>query len=179
MRAVPSRSARRLPASVLLLLAAACGGAAPAAATASAPAAPAPAPPEPEARDSLLGTWYVLLPELPWTALRLEVHAESHGPRARWISFDWSASDDASNLAGRSKPVAIAMEGDLARLVLDGPAPMLTEAGQPNGQRGAWRVELNTPTEGSAHLIGRAFHTQLTPPAGSPAELTRDFRPAR
>lgn len=179
MRSVPTRSARRPCASLLLLLAAACGGDAPAAAGDQAPAAPSPPAPASEPRDGLLGTWYVLLPELPWTALRLEVHAESHGPRARWISFDWSGSKDASNLAGRSKPVAIDMEGDLARLVLDGPAPMLTESGQPNGQRGTWRIELQAPTEGSAHLVGRAFHTQLSPPEGTPAELTREFRPAR
>lgn len=178
MRAVPHRSAQRLIGS-LLLLAAACGGDAPVADASDAPAAPAPPAPEAQPRDGLLGTWYLLLSELPWSCLRLEVHAEPHGPRARWISFDWSASEDAASLAGRSKPVAISLEGDLSQLVLTGPAPMLTEAGQPNGQRGNWRVELRAPSEGAAHLLGRAFHAQLTPAGGTPAELTREFRPTR
>ena len=164
---------------MVLALAAACGGDAPAADAGSALTAPAAPAPEPEPRDDLLGTWYVFMPELPWSALRLDVRAETHGPRAAWISFDWSASPDDSKLSARSKPVATQLQGDQAQLVLEGPAPMLTENGQPNGQRGTWRIELHALPDSAARLAGRAWHTQITGPDGTPAELTREFRTAR
>lgn len=175
MRRVPSRTACRLLAAVALL-AGACGGDAPAGPDAGA-APPAPAPLEPQPAEGLLGTWYLLLPDLPFAGLRLQVR-EADGLRlASWISFDWSASEGPEDLAGRSKPVAVTLTGDLAALVIEGPAPMLTEGNQPNGQRGAWRFDLRAPPDGAQRLAGVAVHQELTGPQGTAAVMTREFRP--
>ena len=134
-------------------------------------------PPE----DPLAGTWWCLLPEQAWLSLRLGVTLpeEGNGRSGRWITFDWSASVDENTLQRRSKPVAVALEHEGELLSIEGPAPMLTEKGEPNGQRGTWRLELrlaSLPGE-PLRFTGRAFHDELTPPEGTPAEMVRDFRP--
>jgi len=164
---------------VLLLLG--CGGedAAPVA-----EAQPAPEPPpaaaaelEPDPQDGFSGTWYIFMPELPWTALRLAVLPSASGQQVSWISFDWSASDSAEDLSSRSKPVAVTLAGDVQAATIDGPSPMISESSQPNGQSGSWHIELRPALDGPARLVGRAYHTGLTGEAGVPAEMTREFRP--
>jgi len=177
MPAVSDRAIRILL-GACALLAGACDGGPPAAAGADRgpPAAPAPAG---EAAAGLSGTWYLLLPELPYTGLRLDVREGDGPPRATWISFDASASAGPDDLAGRSKPVAVSLAGDLSALVLTGPAPMLTLDNQPNGQRGTWRFELSAPPDGAPRLAGVAVHPELTGPEGTAAVMTREFRVAR
>jgi hypothetical protein len=140
------------------------------------PAPPAALFPEPDPQSGFAGTWYIFMPDLPWMALRLAVLPAAEGQQVTWTSFDWSASSEADSLASRSKPVAVTLAGDPHAAVIDGPAPMITEGGQPNGQSGTWHMELRPALDGPARLVGRAFHTELTGEAGVPAEMTRDFR---
>jgi hypothetical protein len=141
-------------------------------------APPAPVEPPPETSDAtgLAGVWYVFLHEMPWVALRVQVLATPAGPSVSWISFDWSGSADAEHLSSASKPVSVSLQGQLPAVVLDGPAPMLSADGQPNGQRGSLHLELHAPSGNSRHLVGTASSEQLTPASGTPAEMSREWR---
>jgi hypothetical protein len=165
----------RILLSAAALLAGACGEGAPAAAE-SAAAPPAVAAPAAEPATGLFGTWFLLMPELPFAALRLDVRDVDGQPQASWIAFDPSVSAGADDLAARSKPVAVSLAGDLSSLVITGPAPMLTEGNQPNGQRGSWRFDLTAPPDGAPRLAGVAVHPDLTSPLGTAAVMTREFR---
>jgi hypothetical protein len=143
-------------------------------------------PPRPDAEatseDPLAGTWWVLAADLPLRALRMNLLPANGPDSARsghWVSFDWRATTSEDQLVRRSRPVAITMrtEGDL--LVIEGPSPMLTDRGEPNGRRGDWRLELrrtNMPGE-PLRLSGSAVHTELTEPTGVPVDLERTLRP--
>lgn len=108
-------------------------------------------------------------------ALRVQVLAAPGGPSVSWISFDWSASPDAEHLASASKPVSATLQGQLPAITLEGPAPMLSADGEPNGQQGRWHIELRAP-EGSTRLSGKAVTEELTTPEGTPAEMLREWR---
>jgi hypothetical protein len=98
--------------------------------------------------------------------------------RGSWVSFDWQATSQEERLVRRSKPVAIAARSEGELLVVEGPSPMLTDRGEPNGRRGSWRLELrrtNMPGE-PLRLAGKAVHTELTGPDGVAVELVRSFR---
>ncbi len=161
-----------------LLLLCGCGGesSAPEADAQTAPATEPLAAPEPGTEDGFVGTWYVFMPDLPWLGLRLAVRPAEAGTQVTWISFDWSASEEADDLASRSKPVEVTLTGDVQAAVIDGPSPMISEDGQPNGQRGLWHLELHPALDGPARMVGRALHAELTGEAGVAAEMTREFR---
>ena len=132
-------------------------------------------PPAGTAASDLAGVWYVLMPDLPWIALRVQVLNAPGGPSVSWISFDWSSSPDAEHLGSASKPVSVTLQGQLPAITLEGPAPMLSADGEPNGQQGRWHVELRAP-EGGTRLSGKAVTEELTTPEGTPAEMTREWR---
>jgi hypothetical protein len=169
------RLARRAAA---LLLLAGCGDDAAPPAAAAMPAEQPPAPATaPTTESGFGGTWYLFMSDLPWIALRLEVLTLPEGTRPTWSSFDWSGSHERDELAARSRPVVVKLEGDPRALVIDGPAPMVDEHGQPNGHRGTWHMELRAALDGPPRLVGRATHTDITQPEGVSVEMTREFRP--
>jgi hypothetical protein len=172
-----------------LLTLSACGPAGgsdePAAATAHRPAAPraAPAPGDEtvDPDDPIAGLWWVVLPSFPIRAFRVSLEAgqddETRG--GTWVSFDWRSTAEPESLQRRSKPVRITAHSSGTQLVLEGPAPMLTESGTPNGQSGQWRIALRRselPGE-QTRWSGLAVHDRgLTGPDGLPAEMERAFR---
>jgi len=178
----PRRCGRlaRMGQSLTLLLAiaslAACSHKSPP--TATPPVAPpaASAPAGPQSSTDLAGLWYVYLKDMPWMALRVQVLSTPSGPSISWITFDWTASADAEHLGSASKPVSVKLKSQPPEVSLEGPAPMLTVDGQPNGQQGSWHLELHAPPEGPTHFLGTAVCDELTAPAGTPAEMTRDWR---
>ena len=131
--------------------------------------------------DPLAGLWWVLLPTFPIRAFRVNLESGEEGETrsGTWIIFDWRATTDAEALQRRSKQVRITARGSGSELVLEGPMPMLTEAGQPNGQSGRWRIELRrSELPGEApRWTGTAVHDDgLTGAQGIPAEMERAFR---
>jgi hypothetical protein len=133
------------------------------------------------AEDPLSGTWWVLAGDLPIRAFRMNIAPAGDPAGAHegsWVSFDWRATTDEEQLVRRSKPVAIATHDEGELLVIDGPSPMLTDRGEPNGRRGTWRLDLrpsNMPGE-PVRYSGRAVHTELTGPEGVPVDVVRAFR---
>jgi hypothetical protein len=132
--------------------------------------------------DPLAGTWWVFAKDLPIRAFRMNIANtnDPDGPReGSWVSFDWRATTLEEVLARRSKPVAITARKEGELLVIEGPSPMLTDRGEPNGRRGTWRLEVrrtNMPGE-PLRLSGKTVHTELTGPEGVPVDLERNFRP--
>jgi hypothetical protein len=174
-----------------LLVLCSCGpGDGPAAdepATAAAPQAPAaqPAPvPAPEAVDPdepVAGLWWVFSPSFPIRAFRasLEPGHDDDERGGTWVSFDWRGTTEEQSLQRRSKPVRITARSSGSQLVIEGPSPMLTESGKPNGQSGHWRLALRRaelPGE-TPRWSGVAVHDGgLTGPEGVPVEMERAFR---
>lgn len=172
-----------------LLTLCACGPAGgadePASATARRAEAAQPAP-EPGAEtidpdDPIAGLWWVVLPSFPIRAFRVSLEAGQDGETrgGTWVTFDWRSTTEPESLQRRSKPVRITARSSGTQVVLEGPAPMLTESGEPNGQSGQWRVELRRselPGE-PPRWSGMAVHDRgLTGPDGLPAEMERAFR---
>ncbi len=193
MRAV----AVRLVAAALLTLATACGNGRAAADSAAdgaaareagpnlptgAPVAPEPEPEPPaSSTDALAGTWWLLMPDLPMLAYRVNIGAAAAPEAERdglWVSFDWRGTREPELLVRRSSSAAItaSLAGDT--IMISGPSPMLTDKGVPNGHRGVWRLQLrNTSMPGEQpRWTGHAWHSELTPPDGVSATLERSFR---
>lgn len=153
-------------------------------ADAAAPAAasqPEPAAAEVDPDDPLAGLWWVFAPTVPIRAFRVSLSPGKDGETrsGTWVTFDWRSTTDADALQRRSKPVRITATSSGSSLVLEGPTPMLTEGGQPNGQSGRWRIELRRgglPGE-PPRWSGTAVHDGgMTGPEGVPAEMERTFR---
>lgn len=131
----------------LLVLVSACGPAEDAdGAAATQPPAPH-ATPEPkpaiDPNDPVAGLWWVYAPKFPIHAFRISLEPGAGETRAgTWVTFDWRGTTDPETLARRSKPVRIEAKGDSRQMIIEGPAPMLTDAGQPNGHSGRWRLDL-------------------------------------
>ena len=151
--------------------------AAPAAAGQAQPAEAEPADPD----DPLAGLWWVLMPSFPIRAFRVSLSPGKDGETrtGTWVTFDWRSTTDADALQRRSKPVRITATASGASLVLEGPTPMLTEGGAPNGQSGRWRIELRRSDMPGEPLrwSGTAVHDKgLTGTDGVAAEMERAFR---
>jgi hypothetical protein len=136
---------------------------------------------EQTAEDPLAGTWWVLAKDLPLRGLRMNIAAadDPEGAHAgHWVSFDWRATSSEDRLVRRSRPVEVTVRREGELYVIEGPSPMLTDRGEPNGRRGSWRLEVrrtNMPGE-PLRLSGRAVHSELTDPAGVPVDLERTLR---
>ena len=91
--------------------------------------------------------------------------------------FAWTLAGWAQDFP--SKPVRIEARGDGPRLIVEGPAPMLTESGQPNGQSGSWRLDLRRSEQPGEPLSwsGTAVHTGAElAPDGVSVDMERNFR---
>jgi len=160
------------------------------------PAAPQAAAPQPGAEqgaassspgradlpaEPVAGDWWIFLPTLPIRGFRVSIEPGRDGETrpGTWAIFDWRATTKADALQRRSKPVRITAVSDGPRLRLEGPSPMISEAGRPNGQSGRWTIELRRsahPGE-SPDWSGIAVHDGgLTGADGVRAEMERTFR---
>ncbi|HZM00590.1 MAG TPA: hypothetical protein VFD43_10100 [Planctomycetota bacterium] len=167
---------------------AACGPGDAAGEPAAAARAPEPARPavvaEPASDDDTdpaAGPWFVFATELPYRAFRVTLEPGRDGEvrKGAWATFDWRTTAEAETLQRRSKPVSITATGGLTSLLLEGPSPMLTEDGRPNGQSGTWRIELRRSEQPGQppRWSGRAVHDEdSTGPEGVAVEMERAFR---
>ena len=143
------------------------------------PAAPGAEAADPD--DAVAGLWWVFAPTFPNRAflVSLEPGQDGEDRGGTWVSFDWRGTTDPESLQRRSKPVRITARSNGTQVHVEGPAPMLTESGQPTGQSGSWQLDLRRaelPGE-PPRWSGVANHDRgLTGPEGVAVEMERAFR---